>query len=501
MKSDGLSAGDGRRRLLPGLGSILFAAQLNLMFSWATTFLNDPGTGWHLRAGRLMLEEKRWIDADPFSFTHAGEPWITFEWLSEVIFALVDRAAGLGGLVWLGFSLFALVPLLLFRWLLANEIPRAAAFTYAVGALLVFQAHALARPHVFTYLAFVILLLRVGPRMAGGPERRHWLALPPLFGLWANLHGGFVAGLLWLGARTAGLALDRSSDRGALPGWSSLLVVCAAATLVNPHGARLHEKIWETIVELETVRYWEEFAPPDFYAPSLLAAVVLGIVFLLLIGLRTTALGDLRWEEFAPLLVFLFFSFKSQRHVFLLLLVASVAVCRAVVGMLPRVEIFLSRWRRFAELQRQARGDWWAVPLLALLFGVGFMASGLPQRLRVGAAHVSAGAAEFLKTHLSRVRRPVTTTTTGGTLLYYFFPDIRVSFDDRSDFYGDRVNLRFLRLFEMRPGWQAALSDQRFDSAILPPDMPLVQGLALLPEWQEVYRDDIVVIFFHGPAG
>jgi len=498
MRFARLSAGDGRR-LLPGVGSILFAAQLNLMFPRATAFLNDPGTGWHLRAGQMMLEEKRWIVVDPFSFTHGGEPWITFEWLSEVIFALVERVAGLGGLVWFGFTLFALVPVLLFRWLLANKIPHAAAFAYAVSALLMLQGHTLARPHVFTYLAFVLLLLVVGPRMEDGPTRRQWLALPLLFGLWANLHGGFVAGIVWLGARVAGFALDRTSGRGSLRDWSGLLAACAAVTLVNPHGARLHAHIWEELVELDTVRYWMEFAPPDFYGPSLLAAVVLATTFALLIGLRAGALADLPWQEFLPVLVFLFFSFKSQRHVFLLLPVASVTVCRAVIGMLARPVVLPHRWRRFAELLREARGEWWAVPLLALLFGAWLAAGGLPQSLRVGEQHLSKGATDFLAANLSRVQRPLTTSTTGGPLLYYFFPALRVSFDDRGEFYRDRENLKFIHLFAMAPGWRATLSERRFDAAILPPGMPLVQGLALLPEWREAYRDDVVVIFLHGP--
>jgi hypothetical protein len=499
MRSAGLSANDGRR-LLPGVGSILFAAQLNLMLVRATPFLNDPGTGWHLLAGRLMLDEKRWIVADPFSFTHGGEPWITFEWLSQVVFALVERAMGLGGLVWFGFSLFGLVPLLLFRWLLANKIPHAVAFAYAVTALLILQGHTLARPHVFTYLAFVLLCLVVGPRMEDGPTRRHWLALPPLFGLWANLHGGFVAGLVWLGARVVGFALDRTSGRGSLRGWSGLLMACAAGTLINPHGARLHAHIWEELVELKTVRYWMEFAPPDFYGPSLLAAVVLATTFVLLIGLRAGALADLPWQEFLPVLVFLFFSFKSQRHVFLLLPIASVTICRAVVGTVGRPVVLPHRWRRVAEGLREARGEWWAVPLLAVLFGAWLAASGLPERLRVGEQHLSKGAADFLAASLPRVQRPLTTSTTGGPVLYYFFPACRVSFDDRGEFYRDRENLKFIHLFAMAPGWRATLSEKPFDAAILPPGMPLVQGLALLPEWREAYRDDVVVIFLHGPA-
>ena len=44
-----------------------------------------------------------------------------------------------------------------------------------------------------------------------GPSADGWwapLAILVLFALWANLHGGFVAGLLLLGLATVGLAID-----------------------------------------------------------------------------------------------------------------------------------------------------------------------------------------------------------------------------------------------------------------------------------------------------
>jgi hypothetical protein len=497
-----LGAGSGGLvRLLPGLGAVLFAAQLNLMFVRATGFLNDPGTGWHLRAGRLMLEGKRWIEVDPFRFTHAAEPWVTTEWLSEVVLAWIEHIGGLGFLVWFGFSLFALVPLLLFRWMIENQIPRFAAFVYAVGALLILQAHVLARPHVFTYLAFPVMFLLVGPSMREGPAGRQWLALPLLFCAWANLHGGFVAGLIWLGARITGLGFDCKTVRGSVSRWAGLVAVVAAATLVNPYGARLHRQIWRMLFRLETLRYWQEFAPPDLYGPSLLGAFVLGIAFLLLVGLRITAPTGLRWEDLVPTLVFLFFSFKSQRHLFLLVLVASVPICRVVLDMrraLP--EKISGRWRRFLELEREGRGDVWAVPLVAIVFAVAFIPSGTSRRLRIGDAHLSATAAEFLRANLSRVQRPITTTGNGGALIYYFFPELRVSFDDRSDF-GDRENWRFLGLYAMRPGWRTVLAEGQFDSAILDPKMPLADGLSLLGDWREVYRDSVVVIFLHESKG
>jgi hypothetical protein len=483
-----------RRWVLPGFDTVLFAAQMNLIAVRTTQFMSDPGTGWHLRLGALMLDERAWIRTDPFSFVHAGEPWVTFEWLSEIFFALVERAAGLGGVVLAGFALFGLLPLLLLRWLLVNGIPRGAAFTYSIAAVVVFQAHALARPHVFTYLAFGVLLLLVGPRIGGPPARRAWCSVPVLFAVWANLHGGFLAGLAWLAAAVLGATVDGNLERRAVVRWAALIVTAAASTLVNPHGLALYGHIGRILGGLETERLWMEFAPPDFYGPSLLGAVVLGIVFLLLVGLARRDHEALPWEQLAPLSLFLFFAFKSQRHVMLLVFVAGVPVCRAVLGMLPCATARSEWWRRFAAIERQSRGDLVLIPLVALAFGMWLQASGRAATMRVGEKHVSAAAIAFLADHLDEVRRPITTTTTGGPLVYYLFPRLRDSFDDRSEF-GDAINLEFLQLFQMRPGWRHTLAERDFDSAILPVDMPLAQGLALLPDWREAYRDPVVVVF------
>jgi hypothetical protein len=151
--------------------------------------------------------------------------------------------------------------------------------------------------------------------------------------------------------------------------------------------------------------------------------------------------------------------------------------------------------RRFADVERESRGDLVAIPLVAVAFGVWLQASGRAEKIRVGEKHVSAAAIGFLADHLDQVRRPITTTTTGGPLLYYLFPRLKDSFDDRSEF-GDAINLEFLRLFDMRPGWRQTLAERDFDSAILPSDVPLAQGLALLPDWREAYRDRVVVVFF-----
>src|SRR5688572_7420155 len=65
--------------------------------------LRDPDTLWHIRTGRWILEQGRWPEADVFSHTFYGQPWIAKEWLSQL---LLNAAYDVGG--WLGVVILTL---------------------------------------------------------------------------------------------------------------------------------------------------------------------------------------------------------------------------------------------------------------------------------------------------------------------------------------------------------------------------------------------------------
>ena len=62
--------------------------------------LSDGDAGWHMRVGQWVLENGRVPAQDLFSFTKAGEPWFAWEWLSDVVFAVVYGWMGIKGMVW-----------------------------------------------------------------------------------------------------------------------------------------------------------------------------------------------------------------------------------------------------------------------------------------------------------------------------------------------------------------------------------------------------------------
>ncbi|TMB86459.1 MAG: hypothetical protein E6J45_13875, partial [Chloroflexi bacterium] len=88
---------------------LFLAAVLVLAIMPVTRTIQDPDFWWHLRAGQLMLDKAALLGTDPFTYTVASHQWTMHEWLSEVFFAVTQRAGGLGLIVltfsvatWLG---------------------------------------------------------------------------------------------------------------------------------------------------------------------------------------------------------------------------------------------------------------------------------------------------------------------------------------------------------------------------------------------------------------
>jgi hypothetical protein len=110
----------------------------------------------------------------------------------------------------------------------------------------------------FTLLLFAVLmlLLLAGLRLDPGARARAtpplWMfaAIPLLIALWANLHGGFIAGLLLIGAVAVGLWIDARRGQPSVPGAQIAALAGAgvlaaiAATFATPLGT----DIWSYIL-------------------------------------------------------------------------------------------------------------------------------------------------------------------------------------------------------------------------------------------------------------
>ncbi|MGC2296559.1 MAG: hypothetical protein WA695_07710 [Candidatus Dormiibacterota bacterium] len=259
----------GRQRVLDGPTVFLLAVAI-LGFAAFTQPQFDPDFWWHLRVGLDILASGV-PQHNAYTFTAATHPFITQEWGSEVIFALLYRALGMAPVIllialvtWVGF-VFGVMRANregLSRWILA------------IGAgLVIISGLQIWGPSpqmwTFGFLGGLLVLLDAYRRR---PNRRLLLWLIPMFIVWGNLHGGFVVGLgviavfligesisTWLGEKGS-LDLPRLRDLAAA------LLLSALAAMVNPNGWGLYLYPLHLLLSPVAQANLDEWQPPSFHA-------------------------------------------------------------------------------------------------------------------------------------------------------------------------------------------------------------------------------------------
>lgn len=194
---------------------------------------------WLLAAGRYVSRGSDSV-RDPFLTIAHGGHWYNQQWLSEWLIYQVQR---LGGIKLVSF---------LYALLLGGTLAplawgcRRRRLVLVLGAFVLFLGSAVCvlqpRAAGLSLLAFALLMTIV---QASRGRPKLLLLLPPLFALWANLHGAFLAGLLFVGLSAAGVAITRRGGRlprlrlrPAVP-LAAAGVAAAVALLATPLGAGL----------------------------------------------------------------------------------------------------------------------------------------------------------------------------------------------------------------------------------------------------------------------
>jgi hypothetical protein len=91
--------------------------------------------------------------------------------------------------------------------------------------------------------------------------------------------------------------------------------------------------------------------------------------------------------------------------------------------------------------------------------------------------------------------RMFTTDVWGGFLVYRLYPDVRVFWDSRADFYGASYSLDALGALLGRPGWDKTLAKNRITAVLVPLEQPLASLLAQSRDWHVVYRGKIAILY------
>ena len=479
------------------LRPVILALSAFALMGWFSTEVSDPDTWWLLKSGQYIWQNHKLPVPDPFAYTtYMGQPAfpgeehmrdfdLTHEWLSEVVFYLVYAGGGFAGLVLFRAALLTgfcgAVGLVAFH--------RSKGFYRALGA--VFLAASIAdkfrsdRPFLIGFLLLALVMAAL--------EYRRWLwALPPMFVVWANMHGGFFLGWAPLGAYCAEALFLRWRGRP-LADERRLWLVSAASILasgLNLNGFRavtilstyqnsaLQMSLWE----------WQHTAlwPPEMFGVLLFAGAAA------LLWARSQA----RVSDWLLFLVFAAAGIEVVRNVILIGLIAPIVIARYIP------------WKR-------------AVPVLAEFLVAVLVLAGAGAQIARGSAfqfHAAewrypAKAADFLLAH--HVSEPMFNTYAyGGYLMWRLWPQERVFIDGRA--LNESVFLDYRRMAGNADSTGGKSADELLDQYGI--QVIVMDGFEftsaetyLLPaalsdpsqkEWKLVYQDAEAVVFMrHPPPG
>jgi hypothetical protein len=476
------------------------AYAFSLFFREGSLFNGDGDVGRHIRVGTEILASRSIPRVDLFSHTMEGQPFIPYEWLSEVWFGGAHQLAGLAGVAVLTAALFAGAVGLVYVTMVRLGLPRILALIFGFVGLVMQAIHLLPRPHMFTTLfaaAFCLVLLEA----RRGAVR--WLyALPPIMLVWANAHGGFLIGfiLLFLFLGDAALRARRDPDCAAgrlLRGLVASGAICFGASLLTPAGWAL----WAHTIGYLRLEYLvdntDEYRSPDFHdalIKSFLGALLFGTCVLAWLRSRVDMLG------LACFVLFAAFALHSTRNIPIFAVVAVPWMALWTRDVLEQTEDSTeSRGRRFLtwarELSRAEAGLMgWPVGLAVCLV-LTFLALSPARAARYAFGDRFPVAAVDQLDRLGVEGRVYNEFTWGGYLLYAAWPDVPVFIDGQTDFYGVELVKDYDGIRYAQPGWKDLLARHRIDWMLVPPEAPISAVLAETSDWRRVYGDSTAFVY------
>jgi hypothetical protein len=303
-----------------------------------------------------------------------------------------------------------------------------------------------------------------------------WLL--PLIALWANLHGGFVFGLVLVGAFALDALwnADRAQYRTLVLRWAAFGIGALVACCVTPYG-------WGSILAAhkildlgELLHLIYEWMPADFSTFGAFEMTILALIagalhggvkltpprIALVLGLLHMALSHVRnIEIFALLLPIVVLAPVASQFA---LRPAWLARDRAPVPVMAAVMVLLGGWT-------------WLVAANAHF---------APRESQSPAAVV-----DVLKAH--NARRVLNDLPFGG---YLIWREIPVFVDGRAELYGEAFDVAYYRAMQLKDvgGLLDILKKWDIDAVLLTPATPAVGLLDRIGGWRRVYSDENAVL-------
>jgi hypothetical protein len=472
---------------------IVFLLYYSILLAFPNYLLNDPDTFWHIRTGQWILDHKQVPTVDFFSYTVAGKPWISVEWLSEVFFAAAFKFGGWQAVVFLAaIACSAVIGILGFY--LVRHLRFSVAIGWTVLTAIAISPHFFARPHVFSYVLFAVWMIKLLDAYdADDFDLSSFFTFAPLMILWANLHGSFTLGLVLLYVFVGYCLCQNVVKRDYTKSWRLLILMLTVTlcALITPYGI---SSALMTKAELNlkfASEHIAELHSPDFQNSRFHS------IFLVAILSAIAGLGvRLRGARLIAFSIILLMGLSYTRGLTMFFLLAPIILARPASTS--------TRW--LAPETQTSHSDRTSDPVLAflekrsILIVVGSMAVAALitvstwWRGDVGPPEAIApkGAIDFVRR--ANIKGNVFNEYDFGG--YLIFSGIPTFVDGRDLPFGDAFLRRYFEavgLVDINSTFEL-LDEYKVTWAILYPKAPLALALARSGLWDEAYSDKFSVV-------
>ncbi len=271
---------------------------LLIVFITYTNEIDDLDFWWHLKDGQIIYETHTIPQKEYFSYTteipehisRIGKNEVDLKelpsedtsmywasglkgnWLSQLVFYLVYLVGGFKGIGILKSAVFALTYLVLYLAMLKRGAGHLSSFFILCLIAFIGTDFNYTRPQIFSFLFFPCILYVLYDFRQGG---RSIYFLPALMIIWANLHGGFILGVLTILAFACaefikyflrnrfGISENSCLQKRRL--WELLLFSSGSslASLINPNGYKAF--LFPLYFEKSIFIFIEEYRAPMLY--------------------------------------------------------------------------------------------------------------------------------------------------------------------------------------------------------------------------------------------
>ncbi len=448
------------QKLRLGLTDIVFIAVFTIALAFGSQMLSiDSDLGRHLALGNYMLDERIVPTRNLLSHTRAGFSRPPYEWLSQVILALAYRLLNLDGVI----LLTALTLAITFSLVYKNSSQRSDSPLLAffitflvVGASII---HWLPRPHIITFL-LLVLWIECLEKLTNG-EVKNMVIFPVVMLCWANLHGGFVFGVLVWIAYFAGWLWDSWRDKPnrqvgrnlAFAGTASLMATIITPDLWHNWDAVLNNK--STFILNRTV----ETMRPNLSDLSILPyTFLLALTFILFTINRKTV----KASHFFLIIGFGIMSLLMARNIPLFAIVCAPILSNEASKYFSKLQTWEKINKRFAGFGAISKHSVW--PITTIMIAVVYFASINLNNERsfyqFDPTVFPVDATAFLQ-EFPIQGNMFNEFNWGGYLEYKLFPNNKVFLDSQSDFYGEPIMREYDQLIAANGDWMNLLISTR----------------------------------------